>query len=272
MFWLHNNALWLPVEQPRSTIPRSLTWIRVVFRFFFFLLKGTSAEQDACRSEPGVPINRRGACKPLNWLLIRIKEWLKISICVPQFISHISFLIPRINNVVSDAWTPSISMVTVLNYRWLANPWECFYSLSAVIGRWAVCAAWQSAAFRVIVSLGSSAQGQDRIPEPPEAASSLFTRNRFWSGEQTKESIAERRHRAHFTASAGNLSLNREARHPREAADTAEKVTDGAEPIAGILHRSSLGYFRQLLRPSLDFFQGIFTHYCLDNTTNICMI
>lgn len=42
--------------------------------FFFFLLKGTSAEQDACRSEPGVPIKRRGACKPLNWLLIRIKE------------------------------------------------------------------------------------------------------------------------------------------------------------------------------------------------------
>ena len=27
----------------------------------FFLLKGTSAEQDACRFEPGVPTHRRGA-------------------------------------------------------------------------------------------------------------------------------------------------------------------------------------------------------------------
>lgn len=121
----------------------------------------------------------------LTGLLKRIKGWLNISISnLPrQFKSNWSAPpspIPWINNVVSDAWTPSISMVTALNYRWLASPWECFYSLSAVIGRWAVCAAWQSAAFRVIVSLGSSAQGQDRILELPEAASSLFRRNLFF--------------------------------------------------------------------------------------------
>lgn len=106
-------------------------------------------------------------------------------------------------------------MVTVLNYRWLANPWECFYSLSTVIGRWAVWTAWQSAAFRVIVSLGSSAQGQDCVPELPEAASSLFRRNLFSLGLNTKQSISEHCYRAYSSASAGNLSLNREARHLR---------------------------------------------------------
>lgn len=167
-------------------------------------------------------------------------------------------------------------MVTVLNYRWLANPWECFCSLSAVIGRWAVSAAWQSAAFRVIVSLGSSAQGQDRIPELPEAASSLFRLQRFLFGWYTKESISVLCYRGHSTASAGNLSLNREARHLGEAADTAEKVTDGAKPdhrdFFSTSHRISLGYFWQLLWPCLDFFQGTFTQYCLGNITNVCML
>lgn len=120
-------------------------------------------------------------------------------------------------------------MVTALNYRWLANPWECFYSLSAVIGRWAVGAAWQSAAFRVIVSLGSSAQGQDRIPELRTAASSLYTSNHFLFGFYAKENTSELWHRGSLAASAGNLSLKREARHLRDAADTTEKVTAGAD-------------------------------------------
>lgn len=116
------------------------------------------------------------------------------------------------------------------------------------------------------------AQGQDRIPELPEAASSLFRRNRFLFGLYTKESISELCYRGYSTASAGNLSQNREARHLREAADTAEKVTDGAEPDHWdffFLHRISLGYFRQLFWPSLDFFQGTFTQYCLDNIRTI---
>lgn len=98
-------------------------------------------------------------------------------------------------------------MVTVLNYRWLASPWECFYSRSTVIGRWAVCAAWQSAAFRVIVSLGSSAEGQDRIPELPEVASSLFRPNHFLFGKYTKREL----HGALLSSLLHNLSWKSES-------------------------------------------------------------
>lgn len=107
-------------------------------------------------------------------------------------------------------------MVTAVNYRRLANPWECFYSPSTGIGRGAVWAAWQSAAFRVIVSLGSSAEGQDRVPQLPGAGSSLFRLNSFSPGWFPKESSPELPHRGYSATSFWNWSRNRESRHWRD--------------------------------------------------------
>lgn len=56
--------------------------------------------------------------------------------------------------------------------------------------------------------------------------------------------IRRQSYRSDSSASAGKLKLKRE-RDISERQPTGEKVTDGAEPIRGILTRSSGGYLAQ---------------------------
>ncbi|CAB1453379.1 unnamed protein product [Pleuronectes platessa] len=65
------------------------------------------------------------------------------------------------------------------------------------------------------LSLGSSAPGQDRIPELVAGASSLSTLNHFLFGQHTKESVPELCCQCQATASAGNRSVNRGERAQR---------------------------------------------------------
>lgn len=98
---------------------------------------------------------------------------------------------------------------------------------------------------RVIVSLGSSAQGQDRIPKLPETASDLFTRNRLRFGRHATGGISEDPRRGCSTHSLSRRpeSESGRRRHPGETSRRRRGESDGRE-------RSPNGF-------SIDQFRGL---------------